>query len=112
MLAQDPESRVACETMVTTGLVLVTGEITSRATVDVTELVRSVVRRIGYSRPEYGFDADSCAVLVALKKQSPDIDQGVSRALEVRTGTEVLDPTATIGAGDQGMMYGFACDES
>ncbi|MGH7685768.1 MAG: methionine adenosyltransferase [Candidatus Dormibacteria bacterium] len=113
MLEQDAESRVACETSVSTGLVLLSGEITTTAVVDLSALVRSVVRDIGYTKPEYGFDAESCAVLIALNKQSPDIAQGVGRALEVREGVaDDDDPAAQTGAGDQGMMYGFACDET
>jgi S-adenosylmethionine synthetase len=113
MLSQDPYARVACETSVTTGLVLVSGEITTTAVVDVSAVVRQTLRRIGYTDPAAGFHADSCAVLVALGKQSPDIAQGVRHALEVRTGAENQDDEiALVGAGDQGMMVGFACDET
>jgi S-adenosylmethionine synthetase len=112
ILAQDPQARVACETSVTTGLVLVCGEITTTAVVDVPTVVRETLRRIGYTDPSAGFDADSCAVVVALGKQSPDIAQGVSQALEVRSGVDSEDAVAAVGAGDQGMMVGFACDET
>ena len=113
MLAQDPQARVACETSVTTGLVLVCGEITTTAMVDVPSIVRETLRRVGYTDPTAGFDADACAVVVALGKQSPDIAQGVGHALEVRTGgEEEEDAIARVGAGDQGMMVGFACDET
>ncbi len=111
MLAQDPYSRVACETATTTGLILVCGEVTTRANIDVTSVVRSTIRRIGYDDPAYGFDADGCAVIVALGRQSADIDLGVSNALEGR-GSGAATDIGSIGAGDQGMMVGFACDET
>ncbi len=110
-LRQDPQARVAAETAVTTGLVLVMGEITARCQVDIPAIVRQTVREIGYTRAKYGFDADTCAVVTALNRQSPDIAQGVDRALEVRMGEEA-DEDALIGAGDQGMMVGFACRET
>ena len=107
MLRQDPLSRVACETTCTTGLVLVLGEITSRAAVDIQKTVRETVRAIGYDRAKYGFDCDTCAVISSLHEQSPDIAMGVDRALETR-GSDHFD----IGAGDQGLMFGFACNET
>jgi len=112
VLSADPAGRVACETAVTTGMVLVSGEITTTAVLDVPAIVRGTLRRIGYTDPACGFDAESCAVLVAIGRQSPDIAQGVSEALEVRTGADGRDLVAEIGAGDQGMMVGFACDET
>ena len=110
ILAEDPYARVACEVAVTTGLVLVMGEITTKSHIDIQTLVRDVIRDIGYDRAKYGFDADTCAVLISLEEQSPDIAQGVDQALESRTGQQ--DPSAIIGAGDQGIMFGYATDET
>src|SRR5699024_7139118 len=111
IIAKDPFARVACETTVTTGLVLVAGEITTEAYVDIPTIVRDTIKGIGYTRAKYGFDADTCAVLTAIDEQSPDIAGGVTEALEARTG-EGVDPSASIGAGDQGLMFGYASDET
>ena len=110
MLAQDPDARVACETSVTTGLVLVFGEISTTAYVDIQHVVRETIKEIGYTDGKYGFDGDNCAVLVAIDEQSPDIAQGVDEALENREGD--MDPLDQIGAGDQGLMFGYAIDET
>ena len=112
ILKDDPMARVACETSVTTGLVLVSGEVTTKTYVDIQKIVRDTVREIGYDRAKYGFDADTCAVLVALDEQSPDIAQGVDDALEHREHQEDMDPIDAIGAGDQGLMFGFAINET
>jgi S-adenosylmethionine synthetase len=112
ILESDPNARVACETATTTGLVLVMGEITTSAYVDIEKLVRKTVTEIGYTRGKYGFDADTCAVIVSIKEQSSDIAQGVDKALEAREGRMTEAEIAATGAGDQGMMIGFACDET
>jgi S-adenosylmethionine synthetase len=111
ILAEDPQARVACETLVTTGLIMVTGEITTKVYVDIPKIARDTVREIGYTRAKYGFDADTCAVLTAIDEQSPDIALGVDKALEAKLGQED-ESDAAIGAGDQGMMFGYACDET
>jgi len=112
ILEEDPQGRVACETMLTTGLVIVAGEISTSAYVDIPRLVRRTICEIGYDREELCFDGNSCGVLVSIDEQSPDIDQGVSAALEVRTGVAGEDVLNAHGAGDQGMVFGYACDET
>ena len=112
ILAADPNARVACETTVTTGLVLVAGEVTTTTYVDIKGIVRDTVAEIGYTRGKYGFDAENLAVLVALGEQSPDIAQGVDQALEAREGSMTDQELEAIGAGDQGLMFGYACNET
>ncbi|ADE56294.1 MULTISPECIES: methionine adenosyltransferase [Aminobacterium] len=113
ILADDPMGRVACETLVTTGMVMVAGEISTSTYVDIPKLARDIVKEIGYTRAKYGFDGDTCAVLTAIDEQSSDIAQGVDTALEVRSHTEMGEAeVAKVGAGDQGMMIGYACTET
>ncbi|HPD40035.1 MAG TPA: methionine adenosyltransferase, partial [Anaerolineae bacterium] len=112
IIADDPEARVACEVSVTTGLILVAGEITTKTYVDIGTLARNVVLDIGYNRAKYGFDGETCGVIVSIKEQSPDIALGVNRALEAKTGEMSDAEIEAIGAGDQGMVIGFACNET
>ena len=112
MMAQDPMSRVACETATTTGLVLVMGEITTKANVDIQKIVRDTIREIGYDNADYGFDADTCAVITALDKQSTDIAMGVDKALEQKEDNMNEDELDSIGAGDQGLQFGYASNET
>ncbi|MFD1068238.1 methionine adenosyltransferase [Oceanobacillus locisalsi] len=112
ILSKDPNARVACETTVTTGIVLVAGEISTSTYVDIPAIVRETVKGIGYTRAKYGFDSETCAVLTAIDEQSPDIAGGVDVALEARQGQESEEEIEAIGAGDQGLMFGYACNET
>ncbi|MCC7103562.1 MAG: methionine adenosyltransferase [Chloroflexi bacterium] len=111
LIAQDPSSRVACESAATTGTIFVFGEVTTEAYVDIQRIIRDTVRDIGYTSAKYGFDYETCGAIVSLQEQSPDIKIGVDRSIEVRGG-EMEDPELSVGAGDQGMMIGFACRET
>ncbi len=112
IMAQDPLGRVACEVSATTGLVLVMGEITTNCYIDIQKIVRDTVMEIGYTRAKYGFDADTCGVITSINEQSTDIAMGVDKALEAKRGEMEEKDFAAIGAGDQGMMFGYACDET
>src|SRR6201996_5872479 len=112
VMRDDPAGRVACETLVNTGLVVVSGEITTETYVDIQDIARETIKRIGYTNAEYGFDCHTCAVINAIDKQAPDIAQGVDQAWETRTNSKDGDELDVAGAGDQGMMFGYASNET
>jgi S-adenosylmethionine synthetase len=112
ILTQDPEARVACETLAATGLVVISGEITTLAQINYAEIARDTIAEIGYTDPAMGFSSETCSVLVAINKQSPDISDGVTKSLEQRSGQSSTDLADSIGAGDQGLMFGYACNET
>src|SRR3990167_6101052 len=112
IMADDPLGRVAVETLVTNGLCVVAGEVTTGCYVDIPKVVRQTIKEIGYTRAKYGFDYETCGLLVAIQQQSKDIARGVDKALEIRGGEVVKEDLEGLGAGDQGLMFGFACDET
>jgi S-adenosylmethionine synthetase len=112
ILAKDPQGRVAVETLVTNGLCVVAGEVTTGCYVEIPQIVRETIKEIGYTRAKYGFDYETCGVMVSIKEQSKDIARGVDKALEIRGGEVVKEDLEGLGAGDQGLMFGFACDET
>jgi S-adenosylmethionine synthetase len=112
ILTKDPEGRVAVETLVTTGLVVVAGEIGTNAYIDIPKIARETINKAGYTRAKYGFDGDTCAVVTTIDEQSPDIAQGVDKSIEIRTGQSQEDELDLIGAGDQGLVFGYATNET